>query len=472
MNMNTNQHTTNLEQFRYQLYQSFTNRADTLMELVDAMCSYPQADSVVAYSLSPLFRRSYSTISKALSEMRMGKMALPHLLVGYLPRPQQRPFWLFLVDVTPQSRPYAQVMPDRGMVYAPTVVRGNVPVTIGHEYSSVALGTEPDAAVSSSWVLPLAIERVASDADKELVGARQIDALLADPHLPFGRELCVEVADSSYSKVAYLHAHRHHPNLVTIVRVRNNRTLYHPYVAKADAPVSAGHPTWYGQKFSLSDPASWTTPDETLTLWECSRRGKRYRVEAQAWHNLLMRGIHKPERLPMHNYPFTLVRIVHYDEAGKPLYQHPLWLLVMGDRRAELTLIQIVQAYPERFDLEHFFRFGKQKLLLDRFQTPDLQPEENWWRLVHIAYAQLWMARHVAEALPRPWERNLPVMRQRRLSPTLVQRDFERIIRQLGTPAKPPKLRCISPGRRKGTQLDKRPRQPVVVKSQKAAKAA
>ncbi|MFO7632466.1 MAG: hypothetical protein R6W76_08005, partial [Caldilinea sp.] len=100
-------------------------------------------------------------------------------------------------------------------------------------------------------------------------------------------------------------------------------------------------------------------------------------------------------------------------------------------------------------------------------QTPDVTREENWWQLVHIAYAQLWMARHVADALPRPWERNLPVMKQRLLSPTLVQRDFARIIRQLGTPAQPPKPRGISPGRRKGTKLPKRLRHKVVVKSHK-----
>ncbi|RIK24826.1 MAG: hypothetical protein DCC55_41045 [Chloroflexi bacterium] len=470
--MDITRHTTDLEQFRYRLYQNFDNRADTLMELVDALCSYPQADSVVAYSLSSLFRRSYSTISKALSEMRLAEMALPHLLLPHLPHPRQRPFWLLLLDVTPQPRPYAQVVPDRGLVYAPTVVKGNRPVTIGHEYASVALGLESEAEVSASWVLPLLTQRVASEADKELVGAAQIDALLTDPSLPFGQEFCVEVGDTSYSKPAYLQAHRRHPNLVTIARVRSNRTFYHPAGPQERAPVCAGHPTWYGEPFSLADPATWTTPDEEVTLWETSRRGKRQRVELQAWHNLLMRGKQKPQRLPMHTYPFTLVRIVRYDEEGNPLYKRPLWLLVMGDRRDELTLMHSYHAYAERFDLEHFFRFGKQKLSMAAFQTPDLQPEENWWQLTHIAYAQLWMARHVAEALPRPWERNLPVIKQRRLSPTLAQRDFGRIVQQLGTPAQPPKPRGIAPGRRKGAKLPKRPYQPVVVKRQHAAKAA
>jgi len=41
----------------------------------------------------------------------------------------------------------------------------------------------------------------------------------------------------------------------------------------------------------------------------------------------------------------------------------------------------------------------------------------------------------LAEALPRPWKRNLPFIKRRQCSPTLVQWDFGRIIRQLGTPA-------------------------------------
>lgn len=470
--MDITQYTTELEQFRTTLYQSFDKRADTLMELVDALCSYPEAESVVAYSLAPLFRRSYSTISKALAAMELEELTLPHLLLPYLPRPRQRPFWLLLVDVTPQPRPYASVLPDRGMVYAPTVVKGNKPVTIGHQYSTVALGLEPEAGVTASWVLPLLTRRVATDADKELVGAAQINALLSDDRLPFGQELCVEVGDTSYSKPAYLHAHRHHPQLVTIARVRGNRTFYHQYVPDAAVTARAGHPTWYGDKFKLPDPETWTPPDETLTWWESTRRGKRQRVELQAWHNLLMRGHNKPQRLPMHHYPFTLVRLVRYDEAGSPLYQRPLWLLVMGERRDELTLQHIYDAYDERFDIEHFFRFGKQKLRMAAFQTPDLVPEENWWQVTHIAYAQLWMARHVAEALPRPWERNLPAMKARRLSPTLVQRDFARIIRQLGTPAQAPKPRGNSPGRSTGTKLPARPRQKVIIKGRPRAKAA
>jgi len=128
------------------------------------------------------------------------------------------------------------------------------------------------------------------------------------------------------------------------------------------------------------------------------------------------------------------------------------------------------QAYTQRFDLEHFFRFGKQKMLLPGFQTAEVEREEVWWQLVHLAYAQLWMARMVAQCLPCPWERNLPAVKEKQISPSLVQRDFGRIIRQIGTPAKPPKPRGKAPGRRRGVSFPPRSCKKVVVKGKRKPK--
>jgi len=50
----------------------------------------------------------------------------------------------------------------------------------------------------------------------------------------------------------------------------------------------------------------------------------------------------------------------------------------MGERRNELSLQQIFAAYQRRYDLEHFFRFGKQRLLLHHYQTPETDHEEQW----------------------------------------------------------------------------------------------
>ena len=81
---------------------------------------------------------------------------------------------------------------------------------------------------------------------------------------------------------------------------------------------------------------------------------------------------------PMYRYPFTLVRIRLLNEKDEPVFARPLWLLVFGERRKELALIKDWEAYRQRYDVEHFFRFGKQRLLMSAYQTPEVVHEENW----------------------------------------------------------------------------------------------
>jgi len=85
----------------------------------------------------------------------------------------------------------------------------------------------------------------------------------------------------------------------------------------------------------------------------------------------------------------SIVRIRWLDAEGKAVFTRPLWLIICGKRRAELSSEQIQQAYSQRSNLEHFNRFGKQRLLMTDFQTPDVQREENWWQIVQLAYTQL-----------------------------------------------------------------------------------
>jgi hypothetical protein len=179
----------------------------------------------------------------------------------------------------------------------------------------------------------------------------------------------------------------------------------------------------------------------------------------------------------MHRCPFTLVRIVVTTPEGKPVYARPLWLALFGPLRRTLSLQAIYTAYVQRFDQEHGRRFVKQRLLATAYQTPEVIHEERWWQLVLPAYFQLWLARDLAHLLLRPWEQYLPQWRaqgteraSRSLSPALVQRDFDRIIRRMGTPAhRPGTGRRLKPrgnprGRAKGTRLPRRQRRAVVRK--------
>jgi len=454
-----------LAQFRYQVYQNFNKRADSLMDLLDALCSNDNARSVAELSLSPHFRRGYSALFKAIAHFDLNNSDLAHLAAPHLPAPQQRPFWLLATDVTPQPRPHSPTLADRGFVYKPTPIRGNKPITIGHQYSTVVLLPEKEVESGPAWVVPLSVERVSTDQDKELVGKEQLRELLNDPQMPFHGRLCVSVGDSSYSKPACLAAEREHRNLVSVTRVRSNRVFYRRYEAPPDEPPRRGHPRWYGERFALREPETWGPPEERATVMLTNQRGQEYRAELRAWHNLLMRGQRKPKKLPMHRYPFTLVCVQLYRADGTKVYRRPLWFLIMGEHRADILVEDAYAAYDQRFDIEQGYRFCKQRLLLSGYQTPVVDHEQRWWRLVHLAYLQLWVAREVAQRLARPWERYLPTMRDTApLTPTLVQRDFTRIIREFGTPARPVKRRGYSPGRARGASQPARKRRSVVKK--------
>jgi len=472
-----------ISQFRQELYEAFDLRRDALMELIDALSSTSNARSVVELSLSPFFRRHYSSVHDAIAhlfqpsepgkageERRAFEQKWVRMIAPYLPEPGKRKFWLFGTDVVPIPRPFARTLADRTFVHQPNILKGNKPVTIGHEYSNLTFFPEKIRADDPPWAVSMIIRRVHSDEKATGVGAEQIDALMKDETLPFHEELCVHVADSVYSAVTYLGpiAVEGHKNLVNVVRARGNRVFYRqaPQVEGESGP---GHPTWYGERFDLKAPSTWSEPDVVEETTYATRKGRVYRVHLEGWHDLLMRG---KKGLPMHKHPFTLIRVRVLDEEGNPVFKRTLWLIVIGERRYELSLVEAWEAYGQRYDVEHYFRFGKQRLLMASYQTPDAEHEENWLQIVALAYVQLWLARDLAEAMPRPWERYLPEAGRETASPSTVQRDFGRIIRQIGTPAEPPKPRRKSPGRAKGERQQPRKRQPVIKKDKKATKAA
>jgi hypothetical protein len=475
--------TLKLEQFRLDLYDLLAYRPDALLDLIDALASNTFARSVVELSLSVLFRRGHSSLPDAIdnffqasateteaAERQSWAQALMRLSGSYLPPPQARPFWLWGIDVTPLPRQFARTLADRSYVYQPNTLKGNKPVTIGHQASVVAQLPEKEAG-SPPWLIPLIISRVGSRQSKNEAGVAQVKALLSDETLPFAGDLNVLVGDSDYSSVLFLGPTAEYENLVTVTRAANNRVFYRqPAPRPPDPKPGQGHPTWYGEPFRLKEPATWGEPDETLITTYTSRRGQTYTLHLEGWHDLLMRG---KRDLPMHQHPFTLVRARLLDHKGKPVFKRPMWLMALGERRYELSLRAIWDAYEQRVDLEHFFRFGKQKLLLDAYQTPIVEHEENWWQLGQLAYMQLYLARDLAEALPRPWEKHLLKMAHTDIaSPAIVLRAFERIISRIGTPAKAPKPRGKSSGRAKGQKPGPRKRYPVIKKTKKGQKSS
>lgn len=454
--------TTKLMQFRYELYQHFNKRADATMDLLDALSCQTNAQSIAALSLQPQFRREYSSVYAAIDESEISNRTLARLAGPHLDRPQSWPFYRLCVDVTPQPRPYTYCLADRSFVYSGSEKQ----VQIGHQYSTVVSLPEVGDQ-EKTWVTPLAVTRVATQADKERTGAEQVGELLNDPQLPFGDALVVLSGDTYYSKPSFLHRLLPHENLVVLARVRADRVFY---CQPDETYAGRGRRTAFGARFVLADPTTWPEPAETWTTEYVSERGHQRFVTVSGWYNILMRGKRKPYVMPMERHPFTLVRVVVTDAAGVAVFQRPLWLILIGRRRHEVSVGQAYETFQQRFRQEHAFRFLKRRLLLTAFQTPDTPTEEKWWRLAHLAYLQLWVAKPWANALPNPWERYLPRLKAAARSPTMVQRDLGRILRLVGTPALPVKPRGKSPGRPTGYCPGRRPRLPTVRKRPKQVK--
>ena len=143
---------------------------------------------------------------------------------------------------------------------------------------------------------------------------------------------------------------------------------------------------WYGPRFALNDPETWPELDEEITFSIITRRGKLRKVRIRVWRNILMRGSRKHPMLPL---PFHLAGVEILTLEGKSVYKRPLWLMIFGPLRERIGAEQGYQAYRWRFDIEHYFRFARRRLLLSAFQTPIEAHEEHWWQFVQLAYLQL-----------------------------------------------------------------------------------
>jgi len=459
-----------LRDFREDLYLLFPKRADAIIDLIDAISSNTFAASPTELSLNPFFQRQYRSVHAAIKnfapaeKLESFQQTLLPIVTRNIPKPMARPFYLLAGDATSCSRPFSPTLKDRGVQHAPNPTLKNKPITIGHSYSALAALPEKNALNSPAWVIPLLMNRVPSHKKATEVVADQLQVLLEDDSLPFKSHLTAAALDSGYSQKTFLHDTAKHQNYVNIVRMRGNRKFYRQ-LENTKSNGSKGHPAWYGSLFHMHDPSTWGTSESEKIVPITFKNGRSAMAAIQTWNDMLMRG---GKNIPMHQRPFNLLRVSVRDENGHPVFIRPLWLIVMGERRHELSPAQIYDAYRQRYDIEHFFRFGKQKLLLTAYQTSDVCQEENWWTLVCLAYVQLYLMAPLAARHPRPWERYLPQFQHQQdasiASPSTTLRDAGRILTEIGSPAKPPKKRGVAPGRSKGDSQEKRKKLPVIFK--------
>ena len=455
----------------------FPYNADAAIELVDSLSTNLQAKSPVELSLNPCYSRHYSSLPHVIggyyksreTSIEESRKALDnanekiqHSLCQNIGVDSGAEYHLFAIDVTPNKRPYAKKLADKGFVHINETVTGKKPVAIGHKYSCIAYITQ-----EKHWALPLSLNRVKTSEKDTVYGVTQWCSIIKDPSNGFGNKKSIGLFDSAYSNAfsitqLILQTKGIEDKVIFIARLRGDRVLMRP--AHQVLTGRKGRPAFFdmGRPFRLDDATTWEKPQNSTTVpWVTSRK-KEHTVEINVWTDLRMRG-HR--ECPIQTVPLTVIRIaVKHQKDGSKVYQHPLWLVIVGTWPDHWPISLFWTLYCARFDIEHLFRFAKQRLLMDVYQTPECAHEENWMQFVMLAYHQLFHARSLAKNLPRPWEKKVTINNSA-LSPSRVQRDMSRVLSHLPVIITPVKPRGIPAGRKTGEIISSRVSIPVVCKS-------
>lgn len=451
---------TELAQFRAALYATLGRRKDSVFETIDAVLTAPGPETLARLSLASGFRRRWASVSDALAAGQVNLDLVRALLLRSLPpvpsRDLVRPLWV--IDGTTWPRPEARTSPERTYCHRVTAGVPQSGIVAGWEYQWLV--AVPEA--QGSWVLPLDVTRraplVATSATPTLLAIDQVRATLALSPSDVRRP--VVTFDSGYDPVMLARAQQEPAGLAVdcLVRCAAHRVLYRdpaPYAGR-------GRPRTHGAVFRFKDPTTHGVPDREATL-EHPDYGT---VVVRAWGiaaGTEGKGLHV-RHAP--DAPFSIVQVQVGRLPRRERPPAPLWLAWLGGALPDdLTLVW--RWYLRRFTVEHGLRFAKQTLGWTTVRPRDPAAADRWTWLIALAFWQLWLARPLVAAQHLPWETPQP---PDRLSPGRVRRAFAGLFVQVGTPARPPKPRGKSPGRRHGQRPRPHPRCAVVRRTPKRPK--
>tara|TARA_B110000091_G_C13775171_1_gene458511 strand:- start:100 stop:1656 length:1557 start_codon:yes stop_codon:yes gene_type:complete len=455
-----------LIKFRNTIYEKIKYRRDATMELIDAVSSFGhQCKSIVELSEAPCFTRKYSSVTDAIADgsadkdiEKIREVIIEQTVTATTNRV------IFGMDVTSHSRQHAEKLEDRSFVNAPNYTPGQKPITVGHSYALLAQLPQQEKDKQNHWINPISIIRVKSSEKGTEVGMRQLHDAISSLKTK-NVDLVVNVSDTAYGAKSCLKSASMDGDLIHIYRLANNRNIYFS-PKKTDVKQKK-----YGDKMKLNAHTTYQEPDEKTEF--CLLKKKKdcfFKIKVERWNNMLFRG---DRNFKGSEHPIDLIKItkVKIDKNGneKIISKRPMWLSMFGKKRAEISMHDAYEYYRQRFDLEHFFRFGKNKLLINKYQTPDVNNEETLWNIISISYIQLYLARHNDELHLRPWEKylNKGNTEDGVLTPTQTQRGFSNVIEQIKSPALPAKPRGKSLGRKDGEVVKKRENQIITIKPKK-----
>ncbi len=419
-----------LSKFRKEIYHLLGSAKDSTFELMDAVITTKNVDSLAELSLSPLFRRKWSSIYEAIQDCRPNRNKL---MKCYLHQMPTEPRIILAGDHTPFPRTEAPTLKDRTYEHGAKVISGK-PITLGHGYSTLAWIPEK----KGSWALPLRHERITSfetPLTKATFQLKQVCKYL--------KKRPISMWDSEYGCAPFVKMTADIP-ADKLMRLRPNRCLF----GSPPEYQGNGRPKKHGTKMKLSDPTTWEESVQSITINEDNGN----EVEIQRWSQYHF--------YQSADHPMEIIRIQRKGNGISQSDRKPMWLAWIGQEMP--SLFEIWLLYLRRFAIEHWNRFAKQRLHWTKGKWGTPKKEEKWSDLMPILTWQLWLAREIVEDNPLPWQKPQP---PEKITPGRVAQSFLALLIEIGTPAKSPKPRGKSPGWEKGKKRNKRPRYPVVKKT-------
>jgi hypothetical protein len=415
LNTSTAKQLNNLIEFRQKVYeQILVGSRDVQFELIDALLMGKTIGCFAELSQRPVFRRDWSSAYRAVEEGEQAGYWLRHSFVQQVPR---LGIQVFALDTTMWAHSKARTL--SGLVYgrSPTKALKKHSIVQGHPYSLLAWTPDP----GQSWSLTLSNERLKPDNNAIEVGLRQVKALCRARVDPRKQALDVIVADGHYGNHHFF-AGVKPLACAGLARLRRDRVLYGP-----PPPYSGrGRPAVHGHRFAFKEVDSWPEPDEVVEF-EHARWGQGC---LRRWYNC-----HSKQDATT---SFDVIRAEVHLERDRP--PAPLWLgYVPG--YTDHPLQTVWSWFDYRWPIEPSIRFRKQKLYWTLPHFQDSQTCDRWTNLVDLAFWQLFLARHLVQDQPLPWQKA-----QKTLTPTRVLRAISDLFAQIGTPTRPPQTRGKSPG--------------------------
>lgn len=441
-----------LEEFRCRFYRCFESRADALFELTDSRLTATNIPSTAHLSLETIHRRGWGSLYAALAKGSVREEALRELLVDHASSEEQPE--VYAVDLSTWPRCDAASSPERGFYHHPSRHSAGRPIVAGWAYQWVAgLGFSRD-----SWVAPIDARRVHPMDNADEIAAAQVEDIVnrLQKCEQTRDEPPLFVFDAGYGAVGLTQSLWNYPVQI-LVRLNSRRCFYADPPDRV--PGKAGRPRRHGHRFVCKEPGTWPEP----TAEHCCEHANYGEVRVRAWSGLHPKLQSRPGAEPYDRPPIVRGTVVLVEVQRLPRQTrepHRLWLWWHGPGEPDLDLLW--RSYVRRFDLEHTFRFLKEKL---GWTTPKVRHPEQadlWTWLVVAAYTQLRLAREAVADRGLPWEKPLPAGR---LTPCRVLRAISSLLPELGTPAEPPKPRGRSPGRPKGSRSGRAKRHPTIKKT-------